>query len=668
MALQQATQNKIKGFIGLHQDHEETEETIKKATKIIATYDQLNKIVEIKGTDDLKDYLLVIDEYHNIITQYDLRYKAINRILDYKEAFNKVIYLSGTYEGLNIENNKIYEFKPKHQRKNNYNIIVCKNNEGLGHLMDELKRIDTSTGKYLAFINNIELIKEIEQELKGHGIDNIHILTAPNKDNPIMDNIYNEECLKEAGIYLTTSLICDGINIKDKDVKKIYIYGVNDIYQIGQYIARVRNTEPDIIHIIEPKEIKGMEPYNNYIQSIRAIIQPIIYTLNENRKEAKERGMDDKDTEVYKKIEKIPIFKEEMYIKYDIYKDQYREDIYKITKSYIDRLNIRIINNPQLIKRVLLKFYPALNITIEKIENKETIKEVAGGRTKEYLIKSIIKYGYDTIQEIKSYKGRDELKLIDKTGIQDIEELTTIKEVSKRHRDALKNIRELKEFRSFGFDINVKEKNIIKVKEKYNIKELPKELEKEIYVMAGNPKSIGKEFNILKMAKNILLDRQGLIPKGNPTLKEVWDYRIRKIILDDVLEANNNNKNINIPTILVKVREFIKENGGDDEEDKKNKQVINKDKVIEIIKEYAKITIKNETITVKKIDDRILEAYNRKVEKAKNYLEILKEHTGEQLHEEDLLELLDNNNDVLKHYIQLGYIHNIRWEYYLIDV
>jgi hypothetical protein len=663
MALQQATQNKLKGFIGLHQDHNEKNETIKKTTRIIATYDQLQKIVDIKGADNIKEYMLIIDEYHNLITQYDLRYNAINTIIDYKEAFSRVVYLSGTYEGLNIENTKIYEFKPKYQRKNNYIISTCKNNEGLEYLLNELKEIDTTTGKYLVFVNNIETIREIKEKLEEQGIEKIYTLTALNKHNEIMETIANEEKLKETGVYITTSVICDGINLKDKDVKKIYIYKVQDIYQMGQYIARVRNTEPDIIHIIEPKKIDNIETYKDFMKSTTELLKQIVDPINKNRIEAMEQGIN-LDEYYIKELKRLPIYEEEKFIKYNKYTKLYDIDYFKMTKAYLDRLNPRIMSNPKAIQQALLKFYPKLNIKIEQAKLKELNEKIEPKEnTKDKLVKYLIKHDYDTIKEIKQYKGKDELKLVDKTGINDIQEIMEIKEVAKRHHKSLKTIERVKEYENYGIKVEINKKDINTIKEKYNIPESMEEKAKEIYIITANPKAIGKKIKVWETAKAIILDKQGKIKKDNHIILEGWQYTHIKIILDELMAAwNKEKKNINIPILLSKLRDLPKPKV------KKTKREI----IISKIKEYAKIKkVGEETYQIIEIAEEIIEAYNWKVKKAnkvKNYLEILKEHTGEQLHEEDILKLLDNNKKLFETYKWEGYLINVKKEWYIIDI
>lgn len=674
MALQQAIKNRIKGFIGLHQDHEESEETIKKANKIIATYDQLYKIISIKGVEELNDYILVIDEYHNLITQYDLRYKAINTILNFKEAFNKILYVSGTYEGLNIENIPIYEYKPQHQRKNNYNIHICKNKIGLEHLKTILKGVDTTKGKYLVFINNIDKIQHIKEELQGEGIQNIHIITALNKDTPIMEELYQKEQLKGTGIYLTTSVICDGINILDKDIRKIIIYDVNDIYQIVQYIARVRAVEPDIIHIIEPQKIKDMELYSEYIKSIRKVITPIIDTINNKRREAIKTGINLKDYK-NKDLKRLPIYEEEKYIKFNKLTNFYDMDIFKMTGAYIERLNKRILTNPKAIKEVLLKFYPFLNISTQHIkEEKET---TAIEDSKRELANIIINYDYDTIIEV--LKSRSELKAMDKTGIT-YEEYQNIKEIAGRHRKAINRIGKEREYNTYNIGIEPNKEELNKIIEKYKIKDIPEEKKKEVYLLFASPRSINKDFKILNVARAIILDKRGEINKDGYIIEE-WNYKYIKIIIDEIVRAYSNNKNIDIPTVLKGLKGLPKPN------DKTKREM-----VIDKIKEYAKfrdykkiINKEKETITIEEVNKTILEAYYREEtelkeinktiikeytqqETTKDYLKELKKYTGEKLHEEDILKILDNNRNLLRKYIREGYIHNIRSEIYLIDV
>ena len=68
---------------------------------IVSVYDSVRTLLDNEHFT-ANEYVLVIDECHNLVTQNNFRSSAINSIEEYKGKFKKVIYLTGTIEGTNV--------------------------------------------------------------------------------------------------------------------------------------------------------------------------------------------------------------------------------------------------------------------------------------------------------------------------------------------------------------------------------------------------------------------------------------------------------------------------------------------------------------------------------------------------------------------------------------
>ncbi len=60
----------------------------------IGTYDSIIKLEKIETP--LSDYVLVVDEAHNLVSESGYRTEAMNNIIGYQDAFHKVIYFTAT--------------------------------------------------------------------------------------------------------------------------------------------------------------------------------------------------------------------------------------------------------------------------------------------------------------------------------------------------------------------------------------------------------------------------------------------------------------------------------------------------------------------------------------------------------------------------------------------
>lgn len=189
----------------------------------------------------LGNYILIVDEYHDFVTQNNFRYKAFETIKNYESKFKKVIYMTGTPELVFKfkENNKKYIFK-KDPEKINYNIVKTKqvevtlrslilNNLVYGKidivLIDDKKKANA--------------IKAALEELLPN--KRVAVISAETKEDIIIQNIVKKELIpNDIDILLTTSVINDGVNISNKNINNVYLCREYNILKKMQFIARFR--------------------------------------------------------------------------------------------------------------------------------------------------------------------------------------------------------------------------------------------------------------------------------------------------------------------------------------------------------------------------------------------------------------------------------------------
>ena len=214
-----------------------------------ATYDSLEKLIKIlqkifepMSIDEiLGNYILIVDEYHDFVTQNNFRYKAFETIKKYESKFKKVIYMTGTPELVFKfkENNKTYIFK-RDSAKINYNIIMTKKiKESLISIIPK----NTSDGKIdVILLDNKKEANAIKKALeKILPNKRIAVISSENKEEEIIQNIVKKELIpNDIDILLTTSVINDGVNISNKNINNVYLCREYNVLKKMQFIARFR--------------------------------------------------------------------------------------------------------------------------------------------------------------------------------------------------------------------------------------------------------------------------------------------------------------------------------------------------------------------------------------------------------------------------------------------
>lgn len=334
---------------------------------LLSVYNSLPKLFKSEKFK-AKEYVLVIDECHNLVTQYNFRYKAINYLDEFKDKFKKVVYLTGTLEGTKVENHELILFKKKlagdvkdlnlkinefdergsSKTLNNYYIVTIEK-DGVYSLINHL--VQNSNKLSLVLIDNILKLTRLRNALKNlYPEIKIAYLDAGTKNSS--DYIFLEQShniSEDIQIVLTTRVIADGANIHNKDVA-IYFYNVKDPIVKRQFIGRVRqgvNNVYDFIGIKEEKSntlnVKNIDFQHAEMLAVADGELQIANSYNHLNK-AYNYGVTDNGNNGNKLL-------------FQDSKQKYRISEYKIRMYILNQINDYIHKNLELLKEYFKRFY-----------------------------------------------------------------------------------------------------------------------------------------------------------------------------------------------------------------------------------------------------------------------------------------------------------------------
>lgn len=240
---------------------------------VVSTYDSFSKIRKCLSDLELSYYTLIIDEYHNFVTQVSFRSRAIIEVEKNKFLSRKIITMTGTPEGILSNNfrNIIYEPRKKPRLYNGYEIVKYDDKLVEELLVSHIMKCGVR-GKVVVFRNNIDSLRVMKSILlkKGFGENEISILSSMDKEeNNFTEITENEKISSETKIILTTSVISDGVNILNEDIESVYLVDIFDLIQLRQFIARFRHgagTVYDFVRVKTKSEDKNGGPINNPIK------------------------------------------------------------------------------------------------------------------------------------------------------------------------------------------------------------------------------------------------------------------------------------------------------------------------------------------------------------------------------------------------------------------
>ncbi len=241
-----------------------TDEDIYAANKIMVTYDSVPRVVNILG-DRVKDFKMLIDEYHLLTKSGDFRYKAINRLLSIYREFGEYVFMTATPVKLEYLPDAIQHIPEAYVHWENilpvtlnYTIMSREDLYPAAAGIAYRHFTGANPGNCYFFLNSVRSIITIIQYLKKVGIGNedIRIICSDRIENRYhydkgIGKAFRIESVTDAPkkINFITSKAFEGADIYDEQgVSYIISDGVKGhtkydiLTTIPQIIGRIRDT------------------------------------------------------------------------------------------------------------------------------------------------------------------------------------------------------------------------------------------------------------------------------------------------------------------------------------------------------------------------------------------------------------------------------------------
>jgi len=217
---------------------------------IVATYDQLSKIIE---KVDISKYYLVIDEAHELIMAINYRNHAINYIWDVLEQRDQYTFMTATNYFIRLEQfvDVIYELQKPYISENRYfTIIECKNPINMICSNVLLVYKNYPKVKQFVYVDNRRLLHCMYRTLINEGVKPEDIVIVTSNDKSGVESIVTEYKLKHK-IYLTTKVLSAGFHI----------------FEEGTFVYHILPTDPNTLiqEIHRIRETKDGKPLNNHV-------------------------------------------------------------------------------------------------------------------------------------------------------------------------------------------------------------------------------------------------------------------------------------------------------------------------------------------------------------------------------------------------------------------
>jgi hypothetical protein len=237
---------------------------------IVATYDTIHHV------PDLADRALVIDEGHNLINQYGqtrgavklFRARTLTRLQQLSEAAQQVVYLSGTMPkallhayGIRLVDVRRLNSPNVHLRRlTTYKDTPQAHAAALAsQLIEDLKTNPHQV--HFALFNNTQLLNLLRAQLIEADYlkaDEIEVISRTNYnagETSALDDLVDHSVIRPGiRLVLTTSLIAEGVNIKNTNVGNVYAAGVKCPDTVRQFAARFREMGDVNLFLILPAE------------------------------------------------------------------------------------------------------------------------------------------------------------------------------------------------------------------------------------------------------------------------------------------------------------------------------------------------------------------------------------------------------------------------------
>ncbi len=211
---------------------------------IFMTYD---KAAIVKGEINASEYILVIDEAHNLVNHSEFRGKALHGLQQLSRQCKAVVYMTATPEFINDTDIDL-TIKIEQENPPLINVSVCKyENDATSKVVDALINQHKPGKIDVIYRRSKEQLYQMEKLLQARSIET-HVIHSDIKDeSEVYQNLSKYQNLspgtifKQGGVLLTTNLIIDGINILDQNVGNLFLVDIKSVTDLIQFPSRFRH-------------------------------------------------------------------------------------------------------------------------------------------------------------------------------------------------------------------------------------------------------------------------------------------------------------------------------------------------------------------------------------------------------------------------------------------
>lgn len=352
---------------------------------IVCVYNSVYKLFQQPAFFS-NEYTLVVDEAHNLVTQYDFRNKAIITLSHYFDKFKRNIMITGTPEGALFNNFYTVIFKkvrsilyPNNSSMTKLEIVKYIDdgkNKLLKHLLSR-----NHTGKVVILLNNKKVIANMIKMLLQNGIaentvgeflnENINFISSEKKKSEEFIHIINHNLIPANIKFLfTTSVISDGVNILNDDIDAVYMFDIEDFWLKRQFISRFRsgiNVVYDFMSFATEKNVFWFNPYKEFenLKSYYCQIADTMTDLSQNLK-----SLCNASGVAFSQNNFDQQFKSTLY--YDELSKQYKVSYQSIGNTIIKALNKIMVSNSDKAK----EFYTYIGKCTVSVTNFSELSEI----------------------------------------------------------------------------------------------------------------------------------------------------------------------------------------------------------------------------------------------------------------------------------------------------
>jgi len=211
---------------------------------IFMTYDK-SRIVD--GEVDASEYIMVIDEAHNLVNHSNFRGKVLQELEHLSDQCRAVVYMTATPEYLN-RNDMDLTIKIEQKNLPLENISVCKYRKDAKTKVADALINQHKPGKIdVIYARSKKQLYQMEKLIQKRSIETQVIHSDIKDESEVYNNLSKRQKLsrgrifKDGGVLLTTNLIIDGINILDQNIGNVYLVDIKSTTDLIQFPSRFRH-------------------------------------------------------------------------------------------------------------------------------------------------------------------------------------------------------------------------------------------------------------------------------------------------------------------------------------------------------------------------------------------------------------------------------------------